>query len=112
METIKSPSTPSNGHAPLSSSSENFSSQESSENMLTSTHPRVERVASSAHQAVDKLAGSANRAAQTLGVKTVQVKDAQERMAEELRVYVRNNPMTSVGIAVAAGFLLSRLINL
>ena len=71
--------------------------------------PVVGRIASGAHQAVDKIAGAAGQAAETLGVKGEQLKNAQVRAMEQCRGYVRNNPVTALGIAVAAGFLLSRL---
>ena len=74
--------------------------------------PMVDRVASGAHQAVDKIAGVAGRAAETLGVKGGQLQDAQVRAMEQCRGYVRDNPIASIGIAVAAGFLLSRLLAL
>lgn len=112
METIKSESSLSNGHSPLGGNSENIDVAATGESKMGAARPSVERIASSAHQAVDRLASSATRAAQTLGVKSDQVKDTQQRMTEELRVYVRDNPMTAVGLSIAAGFLLSRLINL
>jgi len=74
--------------------------------------PMVDRVASGAHQAVDKIAGVAGRAAETLNVKGGQLHDAQVRAMEQCRGYVRDNPIASIGIAVAAGFLLSRLLAL
>jgi ElaB/YqjD/DUF883 family membrane-anchored ribosome-binding protein len=74
--------------------------------------PMVDRVASGAHQAVDKIAGAAGHAAENLGVKGEQLKDAQMRAMEQCREYVRDNPITSIGIAIAAGFLLSRLFSL
>ena len=74
-------------------------------------HPMVDRVASGAHQTVDKLAGAAGQAAETLGVKGEQLKDAQMRAMEQCRGYVRDNPIASLGIALAAGFLLSRLLS-
>ena len=73
--------------------------------------PAVERVATGAHQVVDKLAGVATNAAETLGVKGEQLKQAQTRVTENIRDYVRENPLASVGIAVAAGILVSRFIN-
>lgn len=73
--------------------------------------PAVERVATGAHQAVDKLADAAANATETFGVKSEQLKEAQTRITENFRNYVRDNPLATVGIAVAAGFLLSRFIN-
>jgi ElaB/YqjD/DUF883 family membrane-anchored ribosome-binding protein len=73
--------------------------------------PAVERLAAGAHQTVDKLAGAAGAAAQMMGEKGEQMKLAQERLLESCRGYVRENPIASVGIALAAGYLLSRLIS-
>lgn len=74
--------------------------------------PMVDRLASGAHQAVDKIASAAGQAAETLGVKGEQLKNAQAQALEQARGYVREHPVTSIGIAVAAGFLLSRLLSL
>jgi ElaB/YqjD/DUF883 family membrane-anchored ribosome-binding protein len=74
-------------------------------------HPAVERLASGAHQAVDKIADVAGQAAETLGVKGEQLKNAQVQAMEQCRGYVRDHPVLSLGIAVAAGFLLSRLLS-
>ena len=73
--------------------------------------PAVDRLASGAHQAVDKMAGAASQAAETLDLKGEQLMDAQVRLTENCREYVRDNPLTSLGIAVAAGFLVSRLLS-
>ena len=74
-------------------------------------HPVVDRIASGAHQAVDKLASAAGQAAETLGVKGEQLMSAQTQAMEQARGYVRDHPVTALGIAVAAGFLLSRLLS-
>lgn len=73
--------------------------------------PAVDRLAAGAHQAVDKIAGAAAPAAETLDLKSEHLMNAQARMTEKCREYVRDNPVTSLGIAVAAGFLLSRLLS-
>lgn len=73
--------------------------------------PVVDRMASGAHQAVDRIAGAADRAAETLGVKGERLKNAQVRAMEQCRDYVRGHPVKSLGIALAAGFLLSRLLS-
>ena len=72
--------------------------------------PMVDRLASGAHQAVDKLASAAGQAAETLGVKGEQLKNAQAQALEQARLYVREHPVASLGIAVAAGFVLSRVL--
>ena len=73
--------------------------------------PAVDRLASGAHQAVDKIAGAAGQAVETLGIKGEQLSDAQARLAEAGRNYVRDNPMRALGIAIAAGFVLSRMFS-
>lgn len=79
--------------------------------MSEAARPAVDRVATGAHQIVDKLAGVAANTADSLGIKGEQLKEAQSRLTEASRDYVRENPLTSIGIAVAAGIILSRLIN-
>ncbi len=73
--------------------------------------PAVDRLASGAHRAVDQMADVAARAADALDVKSVQLKDLQAQWLEKGRVYIRDNPVKSLGIAVVSGFLLSRLLS-
>jgi ElaB/YqjD/DUF883 family membrane-anchored ribosome-binding protein len=73
--------------------------------------PAVDRIASSAHQAVDNIAEAASHAADTLGEKSGQFKEVQARFMEDCNNYVRENPMASLGMAAAAGFLLSRMLS-
>ena len=79
--------------------------------VTNAARPAVDRVASGAHQAVDSMAEAASKAADSLGIKTAQLKEAQERLMESCSAYVQENPLASLGIAVAAGFLLSRLVS-
>ncbi|MEO8223352.1 MAG: hypothetical protein ABI661_00985 [Gammaproteobacteria bacterium] len=72
--------------------------------------PAVDRLKSGAHDAVDRLADVAGQAADTLSDKGGQLKEMQQRVFEECRVYMRSNPITSLGIAVAAGYFLSRIL--
>jgi ElaB/YqjD/DUF883 family membrane-anchored ribosome-binding protein len=73
--------------------------------------PAVDKLASSAHQVVDRVAGAATSAAETLDVKAEKLRDVQSRLVDDCSDYVRENPILSVGLAVAAGFLLSRLLS-
>ena len=73
--------------------------------------PAVDKLASGAHQVVDRVAGAATSAAETLDLKSEQLRNAQSKLADDYREYVRENPAMSVGLAVAAGFLLSRLLS-
>ena len=71
----------------------------------------VDRFASGSHRAVDKIAGVAAQAVNTLGVKGEELKGAQARVMDACRSSVREHPVASLGIALAAGFVLSRLLS-
>jgi ElaB/YqjD/DUF883 family membrane-anchored ribosome-binding protein len=70
----------------------------------------VDRFASGTHRAVDKIADAAAQAVNTLGVKGEELKGAQVRVMDACRSSVREHPVTSLAIALAAGFVLSRLL--
>jgi ElaB/YqjD/DUF883 family membrane-anchored ribosome-binding protein len=69
----------------------------------------VDKVAGGAHQAVDRIAAAANTAASQFGVKGEELMAAKDRLLESAREYVREKPVTALAIALAAGFILSRL---
>lgn len=71
----------------------------------------IDKAAHSAHEAVDKFADASNQAAEALSEKGEQLKNAEQQAMENCRSYVHDNPLTSLGIAVAAGFLLSRVMS-
>jgi ElaB/YqjD/DUF883 family membrane-anchored ribosome-binding protein len=71
----------------------------------------IDKVKSGAHEAVDKAANAANQAADALGKKGEQLKNAEQQMVENCRGYIHEHPVASLGIAVGAGFLLSRLMS-
>jgi len=72
--------------------------------------PAVDRAAAGAHSAVDNVAHAAAHAANTLHAKGEQLKDMQAQATDSVLEYMRAKPLTSIGIAVAAGFLLSKLL--
>lgn len=72
--------------------------------------PAVDRILTGAHQAVDKISGYAAVAADTMSEKTVQLKEAHARLMTTSRAQVREKPALAVGIAVAAGFILARIL--
>jgi ElaB/YqjD/DUF883 family membrane-anchored ribosome-binding protein len=80
------------------------------DNVSEAAHPAVDRVALGAHQAVDKIAGVAVQTAEALGAKGEQIKSVQARAMDQCRGYVRANPLAALGVAAAAGYLLSRLL--
>jgi ElaB/YqjD/DUF883 family membrane-anchored ribosome-binding protein len=72
--------------------------------------PVIDQVAVLAHQAVDKAAGAAAPAADWLTDQGESLNATQKKLVADTCSYVSANPLKSVGIAVAAGFLLSRFI--
>ncbi|MFO8005162.1 YqjD family protein [Thioalkalivibrio sp.] len=74
-------------------------------------HEQVERAAEGAHETVDKMADATHKAADAIGEKGAQLQDLQEEWMENAREYINKNPVKSVGIAIAGGFLLSRLLS-
>jgi len=71
----------------------------------------IDRVKSGANEAVDKVANATSQAAGAIGQKGEQLKNTEQQFVEDCRGYIHENPVTSLGIAVGAGFLLSRLIS-
>lgn len=72
--------------------------------------PAVDRAASTAHRTVDKLSDKASQAKSMLTDKYEQMRVQQEKWTDDARTRVRENPMAAVGIALAAGFVLRRLL--
>jgi ElaB/YqjD/DUF883 family membrane-anchored ribosome-binding protein len=63
----------------------------------------VERVGETAHQAIDTAADYAGR----LGEKAEEWMEMKDDWVEGTREYVREHPIAALGIAVAAGYVLS-----
>lgn len=72
--------------------------------------PAIDRVSEVAHHAVDKIAGAAAPTAAWLSEQGSSLKASQRKVAAETGQYVSNHPWKSLGIALAAGFLISRLV--
>ena len=73
----------------------------------------IERVGDRAHHAVDRATGAAASVAERIGEhadafaeKRDELMELPETWMEGARDYVRENPLASLGIAVAAGYLL------
>ncbi len=71
----------------------------------------IDNVTNTAHEVVNKIASATCQASEALGEKGDQLINAEQKMMRDCRGYVQDNPITSLGIAVAAGFLLSRVLS-
>ncbi|MFN6969901.1 MAG: hypothetical protein ACK4NN_03500 [Rheinheimera sp.] len=73
-------------------------------------HPAIDSVTTTAHNAVDRLAGAAGNAAENMELKTAQMNAARMRLTEKVRDQIQARPLTTIGVAVASGILLSWLL--
>ncbi|WP_263769552.1 DUF883 family protein [Propionivibrio soli] len=73
-------------------------------------HAAVDRVAEKAGPAVENIRGRVNAAGEALHHTIEELDAMQERWLEECRGCVREHPILSVGVAIAAGMLLGRLL--
>jgi ElaB/YqjD/DUF883 family membrane-anchored ribosome-binding protein len=69
----------------------------------------IDNLASSVHGAVDRIAGATTHGAAALRDQGRHIRNAEQRFVENARGYTRDRPVISLGIAAAAGFVLSRL---
>ncbi len=72
--------------------------------------PAIEQVAAVAHQVVDKAAASAAPAVDWIGEQGESLRATQKKLVTDTSSYIAANPLMSVGVALVAGILLSRLI--
>ncbi|HVQ05046.1 MAG TPA: hypothetical protein VMT14_16105 [Burkholderiaceae bacterium] len=79
--------------------------------------PAIERVARGAHSAVDRVAGTVERVRTgvqgALGTVNERMHDLQSNgdvWVDTARERVREHPLATVGIALAAGYLLARIL--
>lgn len=78
--------------------------------MSDKAHAGIERLTQSAHHTVDRIASAASSAAERVRhVGDSKYAHLAQNWKEQTCAYVRAHPMTSVGIAAAAGYLVSRL---
>lgn len=69
-------------------------------------HPAIDRLASGAHKAVDSADDAAINAAKALG----RAGAKSEELFAASTSYMREHPLFTLGLAVTAGFMLSRLL--
>ena len=81
-----------------------------SDSVAAGIAPVVDRVATTAHEAVDKAANAVNAAAKAVSKRTEQFTDLPAQYLDTCRSQVRDHPLTALGIAIAAGFLLSQIL--
>jgi len=79
------------------------------ESKSTGTQKHIERVSDGAHRVVDEAANRASAIADRFGEKADELMEMKEDWLEAARGYVRDHPVAALGIAAAAGYLLSAI---
>ena len=75
-----------------------------------STEKNVEGMSRTAHQYVDRASEAVSSMAERFGETGEQLLAMKDTWLETTREYVREKPMQAIGIAVAAGYLLSMIM--
>ena len=74
------------------------------------TERNVENMGRTAHQYVDRASEAVSSMAERFGETSEQLLAMKDNWVETTREYVRENPIQAVGIAIAAGYLLSMIM--
>jgi ElaB/YqjD/DUF883 family membrane-anchored ribosome-binding protein len=72
--------------------------------------PAIEQASAMAHKAVDDVANTAAPAADWLAEQGNNLNLAQKKAIGDTSAYISANPLKSIGIALAAGYLLSKVL--
>ena len=72
--------------------------------------PAIDKVVARAHQAVDMAGRAAAPTTDWLNEQRESINATQKQLVADTRSYVSASPLKAVGIAMVAGFLLSRII--
>jgi ElaB/YqjD/DUF883 family membrane-anchored ribosome-binding protein len=76
----------------------------------TQKQHHIDRLSEGAHRVVDEAANRAGAIADRFGEKADELMEMKEDWLDAGRDYVREHPVAALGIAVAAGYLLSMVM--
>lgn len=79
--------------------------------VVRGAHEAVDRLADKARPAVERMQGSVSGAADSMHTRADQLGELQEEWMESCRSAVREHPIASIGVAVFAGMLLSKMLS-
>jgi ElaB/YqjD/DUF883 family membrane-anchored ribosome-binding protein len=71
--------------------------------------PVIDRAAQAAHRTIDRVAGAAAPAAEWMMQSAGQLRSQQDEVIETCRGYVRERPLATLCVALAAGYLIGRM---
>jgi ElaB/YqjD/DUF883 family membrane-anchored ribosome-binding protein len=69
----------------------------------------IDKLSNAAEEAAEKIANVTSQATDVLGEKGEKLMEMEAQLVEDARDYIREHPITSMGIALAAGFMLSQI---
>jgi ElaB/YqjD/DUF883 family membrane-anchored ribosome-binding protein len=69
------------------------------------------KISDTVDKVTDKVSEATDQATEELSKKGEQLKNMEEQLMENIVNYTKKNPLTSVGIALGIGFVLSRVFN-
>ena len=81
------------------------------ENLAEKAGTSLGQIQQTAQQTVDRVTQAATQAAQRLSAHRDELWALQGRAVETTRSYARTHPLAAIGIAIAIGLLLSRLLS-
>lgn len=68
------------------------------------------RLADRAHGAIDQVSSAVQGAADRVSARSGEWMERQDEVVQQVRGYVRERPVVALGVALAVGFVLSRLV--
>ena len=71
----------------------------------------IETVSDYADEAFDKTTKAASQATSMVSKRGEQLRETEQRLVKKTSHYIQDNPITSMGIAIGIGFLLSKLFS-
>jgi ElaB/YqjD/DUF883 family membrane-anchored ribosome-binding protein len=84
--------------------------QQAIDKAADAVRPAVDKLAAGAQQAMNQISDTTSQAASAISEKAGQLKDVQDKFLAQTRTHIREKPVQSLAIAVAAGFLLRQLL--
>ena len=80
------------------------------QDLATRATDKLGQLSDTAHQTMERFTQAASQAASRLGERGEELWALQGKATETARTYMREHPLATIGIAVAIGLVLSRLL--
>jgi len=84
---------------------------QATQDMAARASEKLSNITGAAQDTVDRWSSAASQAASRLGQRGEELWDMRGEAADTARTYMREHPLAAIGIAVAVGLILSRLLS-